>query len=60
MPTFFEKLTWCPGDGYGLRVDNRRFGKIGALICGENTNPLARYAMMTQREQVHISSWPAV
>lgn len=60
MPTFFEKLTWSPGDGHGLRVANTRFGKIRALICGENTNPLARYAPMAQGEQVHISSWPAV
>jgi predicted amidohydrolase len=60
MPTFFEKLTWSPGDGHGLRVANTRFGKIGALICGENTNPLARYALMAQGEQVHISTWPAV
>jgi nitrilase len=60
MPTFFKKLTWSPGDGYELRVANTRFGKIGALICGENSNPLARYAMMTQGEQVHISSWPAI
>jgi len=61
MPTFFEKLTWSPGDGHGLRVaDTKAHGKIGALICGENTNPLARYALMAQGEQVHISSWPAV
>lgn len=61
MPTFFEKLTWSPGDGYGLRVaDTGPTGKIGALICGENTNPLARYALMAQGEQVHISTWPAV
>jgi predicted amidohydrolase len=60
MPTFFEKLTWSPGDGYGLRVSDTRFGKIGALICGENTNPLARYALMAQGEQIHISTWPAV
>lgn len=60
MPTFFEKLTWSPGDGYGLRVAKTRFGNIGALICGENTNPLARYALMAQGEQVHISTWPAV
>lgn len=60
MPTFFEKLTWSPGDGYGLRVADTRFGKIGALICGENTNPLARYALMAQGEQIHISTWPAV
>ena len=30
------------------------------LICGENTNPLARYALMAQGEQVHMSSYPPV
>lgn len=60
MPTFFEKLTWSPGDGYGLRVADTEFGKVGTLICGENTNPLARYAMMAQGEEVHISTWPAI
>ena len=29
-------------------------------ICGENTNPLARYSMMAQGEQTHISSYPPV
>ncbi|TKA31697.1 hypothetical protein B0A50_01775 [Salinomyces thailandicus] len=60
MPTFFEKLTWSPGDGHGLRVADTRSGRIGNLICGENTNPLARYTLMAQREQLHISTWPAV
>jgi len=60
MPTFFEKLTWSPGDGAGLVVQQTKFGNIGALICGENTNPLARYALMTQAEQIHISTWPAI
>lgn len=60
MPTFFEKLTWSPGDGYGLRVAETKWGRIGGLICGENTNPLARYALMAQGEQVHVSTWPAV
>lgn len=75
MPTFYEKLTWSPGDGHGLRVaevvikakaDAKEGGtemgtaKIGALICGENTNPLARYSLMAQGEQVHISCWPAI
>jgi nitrilase len=60
MPTFFEKLTWSPGDGHGLEVVDTRFGKVGALICGENTNPLARYALMAQGEQVHVSTWPAI
>jgi hypothetical protein len=28
------------------------------LICGENTNPLSRYALMAEGEQVHISTYP--
>ena len=43
VSTFFEKLTWSPGDGHGLRVANTPFGRIDTLICGENTNALARY-----------------
>jgi len=30
------------------------------LICGENTNPLARYALLAQGEQVHVSTYPPV
>ncbi|KLP11439.1 hypothetical protein CEK26_010274 [Fusarium fujikuroi] len=60
MPTFFEKLTWAPGDGNGLRVADSPYGKIGNLICGENTNPLARYSLMAQGENIHISTWPPI
>ncbi|KAF5629977.1 aliphatic nitrilase [Fusarium tjaetaba] len=60
MPTFFEKLTWAPGDGHGLRVADTPYGKIGNLICGENTNPLARYSLMAQGENIHISTWPPI
>ena len=28
------------------------------LICGENTNPLARFALLAQGEQVHLSTYP--
>jgi aliphatic nitrilase len=58
VPTFYEKLVWSSGDGAGLKVAGTRQGRVGALICGENTNPLARFALMAQGEQVHISSWP--
>ncbi|KAJ5809814.1 nitrilase [Penicillium pulvis] len=65
VPTFYEKLTWAPGDGHGLKVidlpveNGSAIAKVGMLLCGENTNPLARYSMMAQGEQVHISTWPA-
>lgn len=58
VPTFFEKLIWANGDGCGLRVIDSAKGKIGALICGENTNPLARFALMAQGEQIHLSTYP--
>jgi aliphatic nitrilase len=62
VPTFWEKLSWANGDASGLRVVDTRLGRIGALVCGENTNPLARYALMAEGEQVHIASysprWP--
>lgn len=62
VPTFWEKLTWANGDGSGLKVVETEIGRIGALICGENTNPLARYALIAQGEQVHVASysprWP--
>jgi nitrilase len=67
VPTFYEKLTWTPGDGYGLKVAKtplRHDGgaehvKISNLICGENTNSLARFAMVAQGTNFHITSWPA-
>lgn len=61
MPTFWEKLVWSPGDGAGLTiVPTARCGRVGSLICGENTNPLARWSLMAQGEQVHVSTWPPI
>jgi nitrilase len=60
VPTFFEKLIWANGDGRGLRVVATDIGRLGMLICGENTNPLARFALMAQGEQVHLSSYPPI
>lgn len=60
VPTYYEKLIWANGDGDGLRVSETAVGRVGMLICGENTNPLARYALIAQGEQVHVSSYPPV
>jgi nitrilase len=58
VATWAERLVWGHGDGAGLKVLDTDVGKLGMLICGENTNPLARYALMAQGEQVHIASYP--
>ena len=60
MPTYAEKLIWSFGDGSTLRVHDTAIGKIGMLICGENGNSLARFSLIAQAEQVHISNYPAV
>jgi aliphatic nitrilase len=58
VPTFYEKLIWANGDARGLRVVATDIGRIGMLICGENANPLSRFALMAEGEQVHISTYP--
>jgi aliphatic nitrilase len=58
VPTFYEKLIWANGDARGLRVVQTAIGRLGVLICGENTNPLSRFALMAEGEQIHISSYP--
>lgn len=59
VPTHAEKLSWGRGDGSSLRTYETPHGNLGTLACGENTNPLARYALMAQGEQIHVSNYPA-
>jgi nitrilase len=33
-------------------------GQVGALACWEHYNPLARYSLMAQHEQIHCSQFP--
>lgn len=58
VPTWAEKLVHTPGDGSTLKVYDTEIGRLGMLICGENTNTLARYSMLAQGEQIHISTYP--
>ncbi len=57
VPTWAEKLTWTGGDGSTLLVHQTSIGPLGALACGENTNPLARFTLLAQGELVHIASY---
>ncbi|MGA9545451.1 MAG: carbon-nitrogen hydrolase family protein [Candidatus Sulfotelmatobacter sp.] len=58
VPTWAEKLTWANGDAAYLRPEETEIGRVGTLICGENTNTLARFALLAQGEQVHIATYP--
>ena len=51
-PTFHERMIWGMGDAAGLKVAETSIGRVGALACWEHYNPLARYALMTQHEEI--------
>ncbi|CAB3798501.1 Aliphatic nitrilase [Paraburkholderia ultramafica] len=57
-PTHYERMIWGQGDGSGLRAVDSKVGRIGQLACFEHNNPLARYAMMADGEQIHSAMYP--
>jgi nitrilase len=57
-PTFHERMIWGQGDGSGLKVVDTAAGRVGALACWEHYNPLARYALMAQHEEIHVAQFP--
>ena len=57
-PTHYERMIWGQGDGSGLRAVNSKVGRVGQLACWEHNNPLARYAMMADGEQIHSAMYP--
>lgn len=57
-PTFHERMIWGQGDGAGLKVVDTAVGRVGALACWEHYNPLARYALMAQHEEIHAAQFP--
>lgn len=60
VPTYTEKLIYGNGDALGLKSVDTEFGRIGALICWEHWNPMARQALHNSGELIHIAIWPSV
>jgi nitrilase len=56
--TYHERIIWGQGDGSGLRAVGSAVGRIGQLACWEHYNPLARYALIADGEQIHSGMWP--
>lgn len=57
-PTYHERMIWGQGDASGLKVVDTAIGRVGALACWEHYNPLARYTLMTQHEEIHCAQFP--
>jgi aliphatic nitrilase len=58
-PTHVERTVFGEGDGSDLAVHATPLGRLGGLCCWEHLQPLSRYAMYAQDEQVHVAAWPS-
>lgn len=58
MPTSHERMIWGRGDGADLALFHTPIGRLGGLICYEHSNPLYRYAIQAQGEEIHVACWP--
>jgi nitrilase len=57
-PSYHERMIWGQGDGSGFRAVETAVGRVGALACWEHYNPLARFALMEEREEIHCAQFP--
>lgn len=58
-PTHVERTVYGEGYGGDLCVADTDLGKVGMLCCWEHLQPLSKYALYSQNEQIHIAAWPA-
>src|SRR5262245_24767720 len=58
MPTVGERLVHTGGHGDTFGAFATEFGPMSGLICGENSNPLAVFALTAEGTRIHVMSWP--
>jgi nitrilase len=58
MPTVGERLVHTGGHGDTFGAFATEFGPVSGLICGENSNPLAIFALVAEGTRIHVMSWP--
>lgn len=58
-PTHVERSLYGEGYGDDLEVSETEIGNIGQLCCWEHIQPLSKYALYSQNEQIHAAAWPA-
>ncbi|MGX1100010.1 carbon-nitrogen hydrolase family protein [Amorphus sp. MBR-141] len=58
-PTHMERTVWGEGPVTDITVADTPLGRIGALCCWENIQPINRQGMYQLGEQIHVASWPS-
>lgn len=59
-PTHVERSLFGESDGSGIKVIDTPMGRLGALNCAEHIQPLTKYVMYSQNEQIHVAAWPCL
>jgi nitrilase len=55
VPTHDERMVWGPGDAIAPRAVATEYGGVGQLACWENYMPLARFALYSSGERIHLA-----
>lgn len=57
--THVERTLFGESDGSSLRTFRTSLGEVGALCCWEHLQPLSKYALYAQHEEIHVAAWPS-
>lgn len=58
VPTVGERLVHRPGGPETFGVFPAPWGPVSGLMCGENSNPLAIFALTADATRIHVMAWP--
>ena len=58
MPTVGERLVHRAGGPETFGAFPSQFGPVSGLMCGENSNPLAIFALTAEATRIHVMAWP--
>lgn len=58
MPTVGERFVHKGGNGDTFGTFDTEYGPVSALMCSENSNPLAVFALTAEGTRIHAAAWP--
>lgn len=58
MPTVGERFVHKGGNGDTFGTFETEYGPVSALMCSENSNPLAVFALTAEGTRIHGMAWP--